>query len=409
MHAIIVADFAELTGGAQRVAVESARALAEAGARVTYIHATETVDPLLAHPAIETVCLHQPDVWTLGAARGAAAGIWNTAAAHKMRAVLAPFAGASETIIHLHQWTRAFSPAIFPVLTQARLPLFITAHDYFLACPNGVLFRFDHTAPCELQPMSLSCIGANCDPKSYLHKAVRVLRTAATRQSFGTSDVNMIHVSDRGRDTLAPLLPTNWRHDRIDNPISIAKAPPIDATMSGRGFAFIGRLTPEKGALLAAHAAAAADVPILFVGDGPAAAAVRAACPHAEITGWLAPATVETLLRTRVRAVVAPSLWMETGPMTVYEAQAFGLATIASDRCGAAERVTAQTGFVVAPETQALAGAFIRLMDDRMAEDMGRAAYQAYWADPPTPAAHARRLLALYAQRCAPDRKARGY
>ncbi len=409
MHAIIVADFAELTGGAQRVAVESARALAEAGARVTYIHATETVNSLLVHPAIETVCMHQPDVWTLGAARGGAAGIWNTAAARKLRAVVAPFAGASETIIHLHQWTRAFSPAIFPVLMQARLPLFITAHDYFLACPNGVLFRFDRTAPCELPPMSLACVGANCDPRSYLHKAVRVLRTAATRQSFGTSDVNIIYVSDRGRDTLVPLLPKNWRHDRVDNPISIARTPPIDAAMSGRSLAFIGRLTPEKGALVAARAAAVANAPILFVGDGPAAADIKAACPHAEITGWLAPAAVETLLRTRVRAVVAPSLWMETGPMTVYEAQAFGLATIASDRCGAAERVKAQTGFVVAPTVAALAEAFTRLKDDRLAQDMGRAAYQTYWADPPTPAAHARRLLALYALRCVPDRKAQGY
>ncbi|MDR3407032.1 MAG: glycosyltransferase family 4 protein [Methylovirgula sp.] len=409
MHAIVIADFAELTGGAQRVAVESARALAEAGARVTYVHATEATDSQLTHPAIETICLHQRDVWTLGAARGAVAGIWNAAAAQKMRAALAPFAGAAETVIHLHQWTRAFSPAILPVLMQARLPLFITAHDYFLACPNGVLFRFDRTAPCELPPMSLACISANCDPRSYLHKAVRVLRTAATRQSFGTDEVNMIHVSDRGRDTLSLLLPKNWRHDRVDNPISIAKAPPIDASMSGRSFAFIGRLTPEKGVLLAARAAAAASAPILFVGDGPAAAGIKAACPHAEITGWLSPAALETLLRTHVRAVVAPSLWMETGPMTVYEAQAFGLATIVSNRCGAAERVTTQSGFVVAPTAAALAEAFTCLKDDRLAQDMGRAAYNNYWVDPPTPAAHARRLLALYAVRCRPGREAQGY
>jgi glycosyltransferase involved in cell wall biosynthesis len=396
MHAIVIADFAELTGGAQRVAVESARALAEAGVRVTYIHSTEAMDAQLAHPAIKTICLHLKDVWTLGAAKGAALGVWNAAAAQKLRAILAPFAGAPDTIIHLHQWTRALSPAVFPVLNAAQLPLFITAHDYFLACPTGVLFRFDKAAPCELRPMSLPCIGANCDPKSYLHKAVRILRTAAMQHNFGASAMNIVHVSDRGRDTLSPLLPASWRHYRVDNPISIAKRPISNADMAKKSFAFIGRLTLEKGALLAAQAATQANAPIVFAGDGPAAPDIRAACPQAEITGWLSPDAVETLLATRVRAVVSPSLWPETGPMTVNEARAFGVAAIVSDRCGASERVTPQSGLVIEPTVEALADALARLKDDHVACEMGRAAYQAYWADPPTPAAHARKLLALY-------------
>jgi len=39
MRAIILADFAVPSGGAQRVALESARALADAGVGVTYVHA----------------------------------------------------------------------------------------------------------------------------------------------------------------------------------------------------------------------------------------------------------------------------------------------------------------------------------------------------------------------------------
>jgi glycosyltransferase involved in cell wall biosynthesis len=399
MHAIVIADFAELTGGAQRVAVESARALAEAGARVTYIHATEATDPQLKHPAIETICLHLQDVWSLGAVKGAMAGIWNAAAAQKLHQALAPYAGARDTVLHLHQWTRALSPAIFPVLNAVELPLFITAHDYFLACPIGVLFRFDRKGPCKLRPMSTSCIAASCDPKSYLHKTIRILRTAAMERNFSMDAIDIIHVSDRGQRTLTPLLPKNWRHHRIDNPIAIDKRPQPNADMAGKSFAFIGRLTPEKGALLAAQAAAQANVPIMFVGEGPSEADIRAACPKAEITGWLPSDAVEAILQTRVRAIVAPSLWYETGPMTVREAQANGLPAIASDRCGASERVTAETGLVVPPNVAALAGAFERLQDDDLAREMGKAAYQHYWADPPSPAAHARSLLTLYAAR----------
>lgn len=401
VHAIIIAEFADFSGGAQRVAMESARALAEMGVRVTFIYAIEGAVAELVHPSIERICLGLEDVWTLGAVDAVAAGVWSERAAKALRSALAPYAGATDTVLHLHQWTRALSPSIFPVLRQANLPLFVTAHDYFIACPNGVLFRFDLAEPCRLDPMSLRCIVANCDTKSYLHKAVRVVRTAVTRQAMRGAEINLIHVSDRERDILAPLVPTSWRHYRVDNPVSIPKAQQIES-VAGRSFAFIGRLTFEKGALLVARAAAQVGAPILFIGDGPAKAEIRAICPHAEMTGWLPATAAEALLRTHVRAVVAPSLWPETGPLTVYEASAVGLASIVSNRCGASERVGTASGFVIEPNLEEIARAFERLRDDDVAGRMGRAAYQRYWENPPTPAAHARRLLEIYAIQDAP-------
>lgn len=395
MHAIIIAEFADISGGAQRVAIELASALAEAGTRVTFIHATRGGGTQLRHPAIESICLGLEDIWTLGAANAAVAGVWNEAAAKALRGALAPHVGAPDTVLHLHQWTRALSPSIFPVLRQANLPLFVSAHDYFLACPNGVLFRFDREEPCLLTPMSLTCIATNCDTKSYAHKVVRLARTAAAQRALHGAEVNLIHVSDRGRDILAPLVPASWRHFRLDNPVSIAKAAPA-GNLAGRSFAFIGRLTPEKGAILVARAAAQAAVPILFVGDGPASSEIRGICPQAEMAGWIPAPAVEALLRNRIRAVVAPSLWPETGPLTVYEAAAVGLGSIVSNRCGAAERVTPESGFVIEPNVEEIALALTRLREDALASRMGHAAYRHYWENPPTPAVHARRLLEIY-------------
>jgi glycosyltransferase involved in cell wall biosynthesis len=119
--------------------------------------------------------------------------------------------------------------------------------------------------------------------------------------------------------------------------------------------------------------------------------------PQAEISGWRSRAEIDQMLRGEIRAVLAPSLWYETGPLTVYEAAAAGVAAIASDRCGAAERVKhGATGFVVAPSAELLASAMRRLMEGGTAQRLGMEAYGAYWADPPTPAAHARRLISLY-------------
>lgn len=62
MHVVIVAEFAAASGGAEKVAVESARGLAEAGATVTYIQAiTGPVDPLLDHPRLHRIDLALPD------------------------------------------------------------------------------------------------------------------------------------------------------------------------------------------------------------------------------------------------------------------------------------------------------------------------------------------------------------
>jgi glycosyltransferase involved in cell wall biosynthesis len=399
MHALVLTDLAGGHGGAERVAVESALALAEAGARVTFIHAVAGADPRLAHPAIARICLDLTDIWQLGAVHALRAGIWNGEAAERLAPVLRSLHAAPDTVIHLHQWTRAFSPAIFPVLAKTQLPIFITAHDYFLACPNGVLFRFDVEEPCQLTPMSAACLATNCDTRSYLHKCVRALRVATVRGRLQETSLDLVHVSDLGRDKLTPFVPVSWRHHRVDNPVSIRKEAPagIDRT---KKLAFIGRLTREKGALLAAAAAKRAAAPIIFIGDGPAREEIRALCPDAEMTGWIAADDVIDLLRRRVRAILAPSLWPETGPLTVYEGAAIGLASVVSKRCGAAERVSNQSGFVVEPTIEAFAAAMVELADDDRAGAMGAQAFELYWANPPSPQSHARKLIDLYGNAC---------
>lgn len=396
MRVVILADVAAPTGGAPKVALESARALAEAGANVTYLHSIGSEgDPRLDHPRIERVGLGFPDVWDRPAIVGAAAGIWNPSAAAAAARYLDGLRHERDVVLHLHQWTRGFSPSILPRLLGSGRPLAITAHDYFLACPNGVYYRFDRDEPCGLVPLSAGCVAAPCDPRSRLHKVVRVLRTALAKASLGNRPVDLVHVSERGRDTLAPFLP-GLRHHRIDNPVDVARRPPAEIGPDAK-VAYVGRLTREKGADLAALAAREAGTPVMFIGEGPAEAEIRRLNPDAEMLGWRSPGEVASLLRGRVRAVIAPSRWSETGPLTVYEGLASGVPAIASSRSGAAEKVAhGETGFVVEPQLDALVPALRSLADNAAARRLGRAAYDRYWRAPPTPKAHAARLIELY-------------
>jgi glycosyltransferase involved in cell wall biosynthesis len=396
MRAVILADFATPSGGAPKVALELARALAEAGVAVTFVHAIGNEEhALLAHPRIARIGLGLSDVWDMPIARAAAAGIWHREAARRLTRVLADLPPGG-TVLHLHQWTRSFSPSVFPVLMRSGHPLAVTMHDYFLACPNGVYYRFDRAEPCRLTPLSPACLAAPCDPKSALHKAVRVVRTFATRAAVRGGGFDVIHVSDRGRDTIAPFLPAGVRQHRIDNPVQTAKAGPATIGEHSR-IAYVGRLTREKGADLVALAGREAGTPVMFIGEGPLEAELRALNPAAEFLGWRAPAEVDRLLREEARAVAAPSRWLETGPLTVYEAMAAGLPAIASVRAGAAEKViSGNTGFVVEPTVLALASAFTALADVAVARRMGEAAYRRYWHAPPTAEAHAARLIGVY-------------
>ena len=397
MHVVILAEFAAASGGAEKVALESARGLAEAGLAVTYIQAIPgPADPLLDHGGIRRIVLGLPDIWTLGGVRAAAAGIWHAAAARRLAAARARLP-AQPDCIHLHQWTRALSPAIFPVLFARGVPVVVTLHDYALACPNGVYYRFDRAEPCGLAPLSAACLAAPCDPRSRAHKLVRVTRAAALRSTVRGRALHVVHVSDASRRRLGDLLGGyGVTHHRIDNPVRVPEGLPA-APARGEAIAYVGRLTREKGADLVAEAARAAGLPALFIGAGPLEAALRARADVAVI-GWQSPEAVWETLRSRGRALAAPSRWYETGPLTVYEALAAGIPVVASERSGAAEKVRhGRTGFVVAPEIGPLAAAFAALRDETRAATMGAAARAAFRAAPMNLAAHATALRALYA------------
>lgn len=397
MHVLILAEFAAASGGAEKVALESARGLAEAGVDVTYVQGVSgAVDPLLDHGNIRRIDLGLPDVWSLGAARAAAAGIWHAAAAERLADALSSLSVPPD-VVHLHQWTRSLSPSVFPVLFGLRVPVLLTLHDYFIACPNGVYYRFDKAEPCTLRPLSAACVGAPCDARSRLHKLVRVARTAALRRVLTRRPLHVVHVCDASRRRMGDLLGGfDLTHHRIDNPIRVADGPAATPA-DGDAIAYVGRLTREKGADLVAEAARAAGLKALFIGSGPLEDALRAT-PGVEVLGWQTPEAVRAILRRRARALAAPSRWYETGPLTVYEALAAGIPVVASDRSGASEKVQdGQTGFVVAPELGALTRAFTRLREDACATALGATAHARSRANPMSMAVHAARLQSVYA------------
>ena len=337
MHVAIISDYGHVNGGASKVAITSATALAERGHRVSFICGVDPIDRVLVHPSICVQHLNIRDIWTdRNPLRAAVQGIWNQPAASRLAAVLAAL-DERDTIVHFHQWTKALSPSVIGTVTRTRFRHVYTMHDYFAFCPNGTYFDHSDNRPCHRRPLSAGCVVAGCDSRSRAHKAVRVIRQAASNAALrrAPQPLNLIHVSAFAREVAAPFFPRSTRHFVIHNPITLTRVPP-SPVRANSAFIYLGRFTLEKGPHVFAEAARAAGVAAIFRGAGSELERIRRANPGAQLLPWGTDSVVKELLGS-ARALVFPSLWYETSGLVVLEALSMGIPVICSRITAAAD------------------------------------------------------------------------
>lgn len=391
-HVVIVGDFADVNGGQAKVAIQSARLLAGAGHRVTFFAACGPVSPLLDADGIIVVCLDQKTILDdPNRMRAMRSGIWNGVAARALAQTLAA-CDPAQTVVHVHGYAKALSPAIGPVVARSGCPVVFTMHEYFLACPNGGFFNYQKQEICRLKPLGGACLTTQCDVRSGAHKAWRTLRgfVAAGPGQLPRAFPDIAYISETQRSVMAPYLQADVRLHRVDNPIEPPQSGAVQAAQN-RHLMFVGRLSPEKGCTLLAEAAARAGMPVRFVGDGPEADAIRRLNPQAEITGWVKPQEVADHL-AQARAFVFPSLWYEGQPLATLEALLRGIPVLCGRWNAAAEEITHGVNGLIfkAPTVEAITAA---LQDLPGLGPFDATALARRFA----PATHLSRLQALYA------------
>ena len=400
MRIVIVCDPGHIDGGASKVAITSARGLADAGLHVDYICTFGPIATELEHSRIQVHCLNLASVWkTANPLSAAANGIWNTAARQMLESLLQRLP-QDETLVHFHQWTKSFSPSVLSVPSRLGLPALISLHDYFLACPNGAYYHFAGRTPCTLTPLSASCVAARCDSKSSLHKLVRLARQVPTSKAMAEAGaaLSILSVSPFAERVIDPFIAKQHRRFMVRSPIDVAKDAPAPVA-SNKEFVFVGRMTDEKGVRQLARVARQTNLPVTFVGGGPLLAEIQAMGGPIRCTGWLDHQGVDAALR-RARALIFPSTWYETGGLVVLEALARGIPVLVSNVTAPADFVAeGRNGFLFKPgDDQALLRGLRQMADDETAERMGLEAYNRYWANPQTMAVHVGNLRAVYRQ-----------
>lgn len=376
---IILSDHGHVTGGQAKVAIESALYLRQRGLDVCFVAGAGPLDERLPNSGIECHLVGTHDILSdPSRLRGGARGIWNRDAARVLASALGS-RDARSTVVHTHGWAKALSPSIGPVIARSGAAHVYTLHEYFLACPNGGFYHHGAAQICTRRPLGLDCLTTNCDVRSMSHKAWRVARQAVLWTAGGLPSGlrDIIYLAPEQRSIMAPYMSPDARWHYLPNAVGPRPLARVAAERNSY-FLFIGRLSPEKGAEVAARAAMLAGVPIAFCGDGECEEAVRRANPDALMLGWLDPDELSRWM-LKARCLVFPSLWYECYPLVVADALRVGLPVIVSKSSVATSSIADGIDGLhcAGGDVSAWSEAMTRLKSDELVRSMSEAAFEA--------------------------------
>jgi glycosyltransferase involved in cell wall biosynthesis len=398
---VVINDDAVERGGAAAIALAGARLLRERGHPVAFLSGSDDVDPGLAAAGIDVTILNGRHLLQQNAVAAMARGLFDPAT----NAALLRWIEENDTpgtVYHLHNWHKVLSPSVFVALRRVASRLVISAHDFFLACPNGGYFVYPRGHECGVRPNSAACVATACDRRNYRHKLWRVARHALRHRLFDltTSEAVVVPV----HETMVPLLargPIGEPSIKVlRNPVTPWRATRVSAE-NNRDVFFIGRLDGDKGADRLARAARRVGARLRLIGDGPLAATIKRECPDAELRGWRSRDEIGDLI-AGARMVVSPTLNREPFGLVALEALMSGIPVIVAQNSPFAGEITERKlGLACDPSDEtALAAALETLLrDDLLVRQMSLRAFADARQLAPTPVQWRDNLLALYRSR----------
>ncbi len=329
MKIVVVNDASLARGGATGLSLLQAKLLHERGLEVVFVAADRGGNEELELSGIRSYCAGNDPLTKAPKHVAMTRGLYNPNVSALLRSVIAKEDGP-DTVYHVHSWSKTLTPAVFSALQSVASRVFIHAHDFFLACPNGGFMDYKAMQPCHRDALSMSCLSTNCDKRSYAQKGWRVARQLVLQRALPRhapwAGILMIHpaMADRleaygyPRESLVPLR----------NPAVALASERITAEANG-GYLFIGRVEPEKGVEELITAAGATGVALTAIGDGPLREELMARYPEVTFPGWL---TRDEMLQhaRRARALIMPSRYPEPFGLVAAEASLAGLPVIVS-------------------------------------------------------------------------------
>lgn len=249
-------------------------------------------------------------------------------------------------VVHLHNIHSYLSPVVGEIAHKAGIRVVWTLHDLKLVCPACVGRRPDGS-------ICSDCVGQSKQGvlKNKCHKNSRFFSIAAYVEALAWNRRRIMRFTDcfiAPSQFMADMMvadgyPTDKMrvlHNFVDPTKLTALQTPNSSTE--QYFAYVGRLSPEKGIESLIKAANAAQVTLKVAGDGPLRPQLQqliADNPHITLLGHQNPTQVGNLLNGAM-ATVVPSECFENNPLSAIESLCAGTPVIGAKIGGIPELIT---------------------------------------------------------------------
>ncbi|WP_244564542.1 glycosyltransferase family 4 protein [Rhizobium sullae] len=399
MRLIVVNDVSVVRGGATKVAIQCLQACVRAVVDCTFFVGDDGAGLKEYGLHIPTVALGEkplrdgPDITNIFDRH------FNKRAYEALSKLL--WESSEETVVHVHGWNQILSPSIFHALAQSRARVIITAHDFFLNCPNGGRLNYKSGEICPVKPMSFECLATNCDKRNYLHKLWRFRRMLG---QIGVGNafwerIEVILVHEKMEAYLTPGPIGNFQ--TLRTPTEPLTWRPTEPWRRER-IMFLGRMTWEKGVRTLGEALRMTGEPATLIGRGPLLEEMQVTLPHCWVPGWLDDATVSELA-DQARIFVMPSRMPEPYGLVAAEAIMSGIPVIISSNALIAEEIEENGAGLVfkSGDAASLAEALLKVKNDGLVQKLAEGARAFADKIAPSRPEWERRMIAIYAGKTA--------
>ncbi|WP_063934139.1 glycosyltransferase [Ensifer adhaerens] len=372
MRLIVVNDVSEALGGATKVALQCVEAGVAAGLDCAVLVGDDGAGIRSRFPGVQVEALGERPLRDGVHFTNLFDRNFNGRAYRALRRLLK---SGNDTVVHVHGWSQILSPSIFHALARSEAQVIVTAHDFFLTCPNGAYVHYGRGDICAEKPLSAGCLASACDKRNYLHKLWRFARsmTQSTAGAAFWARVGVILAHEGMEPYLSEGPLRNFL--TLRTPSTPLTQSPVEAWKNERAM-FLGRMSVEKGVRTLAEALNATGKAATLIGRGPLLQEIQRALPHCHVPGWLDDDEVSAVA-SRARYFFMPSRMPEPYGLVAAEALMSGIPVIASSNALIATEIEEhQAGLVFeSGNARSLAETMALMESDSLVRHLSRGAF----------------------------------
>jgi glycosyltransferase involved in cell wall biosynthesis len=239
-------------------------------------------------------------------------------------------------VVHVHEFYPFFSPWIFQACQMAGVPVVMTCHDFRIICPIGSCLRDGRICEMCREKSDLWCVLNNCRDNIFESLSYAMRHFLVQKLKLYHKNITLfITLTEFAQKKLVRYGFPEERFAVVGNPATINNS--NIPRSPGQYFAYVGRLSKEKGVDVLLDAGRMTGLPVRIAGDHAACTdMVKEAPTNAEFVGFLKQDQLAQFYEN-TRCLVLPSTCYEMFPLVLLEAMSFRVPVIAANIGGIPE------------------------------------------------------------------------